>query len=46
MDVLYDICCGFVFVDDKKSDCGFVEIYEEEYVKNSNLDIYVSVLDE
>lgn len=45
-DVPHDTRRGLVPVDDKKSDRGLAEIYEEEHVKNSNPDTYVSASDE
>ncbi|KAK0386722.1 hypothetical protein NLU13_6557 [Sarocladium strictum] len=45
-DVPADTRRGLVAVDDKKSDRGLADIYEEEHVKNSNPDTYVSASDE
>ncbi|KAH8169474.1 mpp10 protein [Sarocladium implicatum] len=45
-DVPHDTRRGLVAVDDKKSDRGLADLYEEEHVKNSNPDTYVSASDE
>lgn len=37
---------GLVAVDDKKSDRGLADLYEEQHVKDSNPDTYVSASDE
>lgn len=45
-DIPHDTRRGLVAVDDKKSDRGLADLYEEQHVKDANPDTYVSASDE